>query len=499
VTTIAGQAGVAENIDGPVSVARFDTPGDITVDPSGIIYVADSENDTIRRIIPGASAAAPTINVQPAPQTVNEGTTAIFSFGVSGTPPFSYQWYFNGTPLFGATGSSYTVANAQQSNVGTYSVSVSNSLGSATSASAMLTVAVPQGFPDIISPPQGAALQNGGSVVLSVTVTGNGPLTYQWTYNGGVISGATAATYTATAPGSYAVSITNSLGSATSAFAVVSPTNRLTNVSSRELVGTGTGIAIAGFVIDGAPGQTKQVLIRGVGPQLAAYGVGGTLAVPTISVFNSTGAVVATNTGWGTNSNSAAVATVSSQLGAFALPAGSADCALLANLTPGNYSVELSGVNSTSGVGLVEVYETDTADPTLLVNISTRAQVGAGGNTLIAGFNVAGTQSATVLIRAVGPTLSEFLTSGYLAHPVLKVLDSNQNVVGSNTGWTSGTQANTTLITADTSAVGAFALISNSADSALVLTLPPGTYTAQVTSADGTTGIALAEVYQVLP
>jgi hypothetical protein len=108
-----------------------------------------------------------------------------------------------------------------------------------------------------------------------------------------------------------------------------------------------------------------------------------------------------------------------------------------------------------------------------------------------------GTQPATVLIRGVGPTLAQFITSGTLAHPVLKVLDSNQNVLGMNTGWTTGSQAG--LITTDSAAVGAFALLSNSADSALVMSLPPGTYTAEISSADGTTGIALAEVYQVLP
>jgi hypothetical protein len=336
-------------------------------------------------------------------------------------------------------------------------------------------------------------------VALSVTVTGNGPFTYQWTVNGGAISGATSAAYTATAPGSYAVTVTNSVASAVSAAAVVSPTNRLVNVSSRELVGTGTAIAIAGFVIEGAPGQTKEVLIRGVGQQLAAYGVSGVLAQPTISVYNSGNTVIATNTGWGTNANSAQVAAVASQLGAFTLPAGSADCALLAQLAPGTYSVELSGVGSTTGVGLVEVYEINPSDPSLLANISTRAQVGTGGNILIAGFKVLGSQPATVLVRAVGPTLSEFIASGYLAQPSLTVYDVNQNVMGTNSGWSTGTAANTALITADTTAVGAFALIPGSLDSAAVLTLQPGTYTVEVTGVGGSSGIALAEVYQVLP
>ena len=498
VTTVAGAAGVPENIDGIVTSARFYGPGDVAVDNSGVIYVADAENDTIRRIIPGASAVAPSISVQPTGQSVNEGSAATFSVGVAGTPPFYFQWYVNGAPISGATGPSLGIANVQQSNGGAYSVSITNAEGSATSASAALAVSVPPGYPDITAQPQGATLLNGGSVPLSVTVTGGGPFTYQWLLNGVAIAGATGITYSATAPGSYTVTITNPVASAASSAAIVSPSNRLVNASSRELVGTGGGIAIAGFVIDGAPGQTKQVLIRGVGPELSAFGVGGLLAQPTISVYNSGGAVVATNTGWGNASNSAEVAEVSAQLGAFALPAGSADCALLANLAPGNYTVQLSGVGSTTGVGLVEVYETDTSDPTLLVNLSTRAQVGTGGNILIGGFKIFGTQAATVLVRGVGPALANLGVSGSLAQPVLTVLDSNQNPVGSNSGWENPPN-NPAQIMSVSASVGAFALPANSADCALILNLPPGSYTAEVTGANGATGIALVEVYQVLP
>jgi hypothetical protein len=170
---------------------------------------------------------------------------------------------------------------------------------------------------------------------------------------------------------------------------------------------------------------------------------------------------------------------------------------MLANLSPGAYSVELSGVGATTGVGLVEVYETDTADPDLLINISTRAQVGTGGNIMIAGFVVLGSQPAKVLIRGIGPALGSFNVPGFLAQPVLSVFDSTDTMIATNTGW--GTAADPAEITSVAAAVGAFALTSGSADSALVLTLQPGTYSAEVSGVGGTTGVALVEVYQAPP
>jgi hypothetical protein len=313
--------------------------------------------------------------------------------------------------------------------------------------------------------------------------------------NGGAIAGATGPTYTATAPGSYTVSVTNPIATIESAAAVVGSGNRLVNVSTRADVLTGGGIAIAGFVIDGPAGESKQVLIRGVGPTLSEFSVTGVLAQPTITLFDSTNTAIESNTGWGTNADTAAIVTASAQVGAFALPSGSADSAMLASLTPGQYSVELTGVGSTTGIGLVEVYETNTTDPAQLINISTRGEVGTGGDILIAGFVVQGTEPMTVLVRAVGPTLASFNVSGVLTNPVLAVFDSSDSQIATNTGW--GTGPDPSQITSVGASVGAFALPAGSADSALVLTLPPGSYSMEVTGADGATGIALAEVYQV--
>jgi sugar lactone lactonase YvrE len=496
VTTVAGSAGEAEDIDGLPTDARFNAPGDITVDSNGIIYVADSENQTIRRIIPGLSASAPSIAAQPVNLHVNVGGSAVFSVGVTGTPPFTYQWYFNSVAITGATDGSYTVDNAQAANAGSYVVTITNSEGTVTSSAAALTVGVLAGSPVITTQPQGALLPDGGSVALSVTVTGTAPFTYQWFQNGTAISGATAPSYAATVPGRYTVTVTNSIASTTSDPAAVGGGSRLINISTRALVGTGGNIMIAGFVIDGPAGVGKQVLIRGIGPALSAFGLGGLLSNPTISVFNSTSQIVATNTGWSTNSDPTGIATVAGQVGAFALPVGSADSELLASLNPGAYTVELSGAGATTGVGLVEVYEVTASDPATMVNISTRAVVGTGGSILIAGFVVSGTQPATVLVRGMGPALAAFIT-GSLAQPVLTVLDKTGTKIATNTGW--GTNANAAQIAAAVHSQGAFAFAANGADSALLLTLQPGNYTAEVTGANGTTGTALAEVYLVQP
>ena len=494
VTTIAGQAGVSGSIDGLATNSRLSTPGDVSIDNSGVVYVADSGNSTIRRIIPGLDEA-PTFVAQPASQSVNVGSTAILSFGLSGTAPFTFQWYLNGSPISGATSPLYYIASAQPSDAGSYTVAVTNVDGSTTSGAATLNVSLPAGSPDITVQPQGGPLPNGGSVSLSIAVSGQGPFTFQWMLNGSAISGATGISYVATAPGSYTVAVTNSVDTITSNAAVVGSANRLINVSTRADVLTGGGIAIAGFVINGPPTESKQVLIRGVGPTLSEFSVAGVLAQPTITLLNSSSTVIATNTGWGSNANPAAISAAAAQVGAFALPSGSADSAMLASLAPGQYTVELSGVGSTTGIGLVEVYETNTADAAQLINISTRGEVGTGGNVLIAGFVIQGTQPATVLVRAVGPTLANFNVTGVLAAPVLTVYNSADVAIYSNTGW--GTGSNPTQITSVGAAVGAFALPSGRADSALVLTLPPGSYSMQVSGANGTTGIALAEVYQV--
>jgi len=286
----------------------------------------------------------------------------------------------------------------------------------------------------------------------------------------------------------YSPEATSGSGSSTAASGT-----RLVNISSRAFVGTGAELEIAGFVISGPAGSSEQVLVRGVGPALANYGVSGFLTNPILTLYDSAGNQVATNTGWSTAANAPAIAAAATSTGAFALPADSADSALLVSLAPGAYTAEVAGVGGATGVALAEVYEVTSGTPEL-INISTRAYVGTGASVEIGGFVINGSQSETVLVRAVGPTLSQFGVSSPLATPTLSVVDSAGTTVASNTGWS--TAANASAIAAAATATGAFALPSGSSDSALLLTLAPGAYTAVVSGSDGASGIALVEIYE---
>jgi hypothetical protein len=157
--------------------------------------------------------------------------------------------------------------------------------------------------------------------------------------------------------------------------------------------------------------------------------------------------------------------------------------------------VQVSGVGGTTGVALAEIYEVSSTGTARLVNIATRAQVGTAGNILIPGFVIGGSGVEELLVRADGPSLTAFGVSGALAQPSLTVTaQSDGHTIGTNTGWTTG--SNPSQIAAIAASVGAFAFASNSADSALVVDLTPGAYTMQITGVGGTTGVALAEVYE---
>jgi hypothetical protein len=442
----------------------------------------------------------PTILAQPASVNALYADGAVTPTGLAvtavATLPMTYQWLLDGTAIPSAIEVTYSAIRP-----GSYSVVVSTTAGTVTSRAVVVTVVTSGGVvvtdaPTILTQPQGAGVVFGAGLGLpTLTVSGVAlqAMSYQWFLNGMLITGANSPAYKASAVGTYTATITTGVGSVTSAPAVVSLVNRLANISGRCQVGTGANIGIAGFVVSSYTGAAKQFLIRGVGPSLGQFGLSGTLAQPVLSVFDSKGRAVATNAGW---SGAAEIATAGMAVGAFPLVAGSADTALVLNLTPGAYTAQIAGVGGVTGVALIEVYEV-LPDAGQLLNISERAFVGSGANILISGFVTAGSRPSKVLVRAVGPGLGQFGLSGALTQPILSVYDARGALIGVNTGWSAGGSAEAITINNASAGAGAFLLQPGSGDCAVLLLLPPGAYTAQVSGTNGSTGVALVEVYQV--
>jgi len=262
------------------------------------------------------------------------------------------------------------------------------------------------------------------------------------------------------------------------------------NISTRCDVGTGNGIAIAGFVVSGGA-SSQDMLVRGVGPTLGQFGVPNVIADPQLSLFTG-GALTASNDNWYQASNAAQIAQKGLDLRAFALPNPSLDAALLQPFAAGTYTVHLAGTGGGTGNGMVELYATDSNNPNHLVNLSTRCLVTS--NPAIAGFVIDGTASKRLLIRAVGPRLANFGLSGAIANPKLSLFVGG-TVIRENDAW--GMEANAAEIVTTAQAVGAFSLLTGSEDAAMLVSLPPGIYTAHMSGVGGSTGIGMIEIYEV--
>ena len=338
-------------------------------------------------------------------------------------------------------------------------------------------------------------------VILEAAAAGS---SLQWSLNGVPIPGATGATLevapTAANEGAYAVTATNPAGTATAqAGTLAVATNAwLDNLSARASSQPGANPLIAGFVTAGS--AAKSLLIRGDGPALANFGVAGFLPDPVLTLLSNATAL-ASATGWNRS-----LAPVFQQVGAFALLPGSDDTALLETVPPGPYTAEVVSRTGQSGVALAEVFDADSGAPAnRLVNLSARAGVGPGLGVLIGGFVIEGTTPLTVIIRADGPALSSFGVDGVLASPVLTLAGAN-GTIATNAGWgnasalgeaATGAIVVQPLTAALSARVAAFALAPGSGDSALVATLPPGAYTAEVSDAGDAPGVALVEIYEL--
>ena len=251
------------------------------------------------------------------------------------------------------------------------------------------------------------------------------------------------------------------------------------NMSTRGLVGSGDNVLIGGFIITGT--DPKSVVLRALGPSLSGFGVSGVLADPVLNVYNSSHTLIGTNDNWQSDPNHFVVE--SNGLA----PANLAESAIALSLAPGAYSVVVSGKDPAPGIGLVELYDISPLSHSTLGNISARGSVGTGDNVLISGFIVGDVGSSTVVVRAIGPSLASYGVSGVLSDPTLTIYDSSGSVIASNDNWLDDINwvdvRKNTLSPADPR------------ESALVLHLPAGKYTAIVSGANGATGNALVEVY----
>jgi hypothetical protein len=288
------------------------------------------------------------------------------------------------------------------------------------------------------------------------------------------------------AVGDMPISFASPQPTAAAGLAFEPPTAQLTNISTRASVQTGSGVTIAGFIVTGT--DSKTVVLRGLGPTLSQppFNIPGTLADPTLQLFDGSGHPKWFNDNWKDTQQTQIQATGHA-------PPNDLESAIFQILPPGNYTAILSAKNGTpTGVGLVEVYDISPGVFAELTNVSTRGFVGSGQSVMIGGFITSGGNGSTeVVVRGLGPTLSQppFNLSGTLADPVLGLYDANGNPIASNDNWTQSPQV------AQIQASG-FAP-PNVLESAMVVTVAAGNYTAILSGHGGGMGIGLVEVYKL--
>jgi hypothetical protein len=257
----------------------------------------------------------------------------------------------------------------------------------------------------------------------------------------------------------------------------------LMNLSTRGTTYIGNNVLIGGFMVQGS--HQTQLLVRCLAFSLASVGIPNALGDSAIELYDANNHLIASNDDWFTSSNAETISSYHRD------PPNSIESALLVALNPGSYTAIVRSFSNsqqaaTQGVALFEVYDLRTSG-SRLGNVSTRGQVGTGDNILIGGVIVGGSTPKPVVVRALGPTLSQFGVTGVLADPYLELRDGNGNLVEANNDWQQSPEA--AIISADGKAP------LNAKESAMARTLSPGNYTALVRGVGGNTGTALVEVY----
>jgi len=271
----------------------------------------------------------------------------------------------------------------------------------------------------------------------------------------------------------------------------------LGNISTRSFIQTGEHVMIGGFIVQGT--GTKRVIIRAIGPELTQYGITNALANPRLELHNGSGALIATNDDWQTTILGGFI--TSNQVGDIQnsghAPTTPSESAIIADLPPGNYTAIVRGVTNTAGVALVEVYDLSPGTSSNLGNISTRAFVQTGENIMIGGFVVQGTGEQRVIIRAIGPELTQYGITDVLANPSLELHNGSGALIATNDNWQTTILGG--VITSDqvSDIQNSGHAPTASSESAIIADLQPGNYTAVVRGVSNTTGVGLVEVYDL--
>ncbi len=489
----------AGTVSGPINTSTVQLSGTPTTAGTYVISIigwrgangtSDQHRASYTVTVSGSTNAAPTITTQPISRTVAAGSPASFTTVVTGFPTPTLQWFKNSVAVPGATTELLTFASAALADAGTYTLVATNSQGSATSNAATLTVTGTA--PVVITQPASVAQPAGTAA--SLTVVASGSPAYQWRKNGVNVVGATNATLpfaalTAADTASYDVVLTNATGTVTSNAATVVVATPLTavlrNLSVRTTL-TANQILIVGVNMSGAG---KDVLVRAAGPSLGALGVPGTMADPRLSVFSTATppVLIAQNNNW---AGDPAVTAAIGRLGAFPMASPTSLDAALVTAIAGGRTVQVSG--PAAGNVIVEAYDAGAGNDARFTSISARNFVGTGGDILIAGFTIDGTGSKNLLIRAAGPSLGALGVPGTLVDPKLEIFTATAVPVkvaeNDNFAGAVDTLART---------LGGFGFVPGARDAAILVSLPAGGYTVQVSGLNNGTGEAIIEVYEV--
>ncbi|HYJ05518.1 MAG TPA: choice-of-anchor Q domain-containing protein [Chthoniobacterales bacterium] len=269
-----------------------------------------------------------------------------------------------------------------------------------------------------------------------------------------------------------------------------SPTPGLVgNVATRLPVGAGDNALIQGFIVQGPVGSTKKIMVRALGPFLTRFGITDALPNPTLEIRNGNNIVVATNNDWKTTQIGGIITgDQSGEINSSGLaPSDDLESAIIANLLPGNYTAVVRGVGDTTGTGIVDAYDMSPGSPARLANIATRGFIQPGDKLMIAGFIIQN-GSVRAAVRAIGPSLIQFGITNALPDTTLQIRDVNGAILLENDNWKTDPAQKQELENNGLQP-------GHDLEAALIMTIPPGQYTAQERGKDQDSGIGVVEVY----